>query len=57
MYEALELRDGGSEYMGKGVLKVRFLFTGSDVSFDLPHLAMLSLLIKFLLCVHRLLRM
>jgi len=57
VYEALELRDGGSEYMGKGVLKVRFLFTGSDVSFDLPHLAMLSLLIKFLLCVHRLLRM
>jgi len=25
IYEALELRDGGSDYLGKGVLKVRWL--------------------------------
>lgn len=26
IYEALELRDGGSDYLGKGVLKVCMLF-------------------------------
>ena len=26
MYEALELRDGGKDYMGKGVQKVKFSF-------------------------------
>lgn len=29
MYEALELRDGGKAYMGKGVQKVTFLFLSS----------------------------
>lgn len=26
VYEALELRDGGSDYLGKGVLKVSYCF-------------------------------
>ena len=50
VYEALELRDGGSDYMGKGVLKVSFLLTVSDVSFNLPNGARFSLLIIFALC-------
>ena len=39
VYEALELRDGGSDYLGKGVLKVLVLY-----SFALTFLEVLFLL-------------
>lgn len=63
VYEALELRDGGSDYLGKGVLKVCGLFV--ELSFlkedqeqlrkmcDMNNLRISLFVIKSIMCISR----